>query len=610
MDSVIEEIKNRLDIVDIISDYVQLKKVGTNWRALCPFHSEKGPSFYVSPSKQIYKCFGCGAGGNVFDFIMRAEGIEFSQALRILAKRAGVELKNEPKESRDKKERLLEICSLALKFFQKQFNDTTNGTRSREYLIHRGINQESIDLFQIGYAPDLWNGLSDFLVSRGYSRDEVVEAGLAIKNDQGRVYDRFRGRIMFPIFDLQGAVIGFGGRVFKENKQKEHKEAKYINTPTSIIYNKSRVLYGLNFAKQSVRQKGVVVVEGYTDVILSHQFGIDNVISTSGTALTQEHISIIKRYTRSIALCFDEDLAGQEANRRGIQMFQQNGCNPRVVILPQGQDPADIIKKDPEVWKKAIASTVPVEEYVLRLALRRSDISTPAGKKEAAAFVLPFFRNIENKIEQTSWIQRLSEGIGIKEEAIWEELNKVKEVQASQENYDEGRNIKNVSQGEKESPGATRERVLEERLLMILLSDKEKCKEVGDVEWMSPEHKKLFEWLKSGSIEKPDLQDLKELIEELEMRYDVESAEKIDFKSDFVFILAELKKIKIRDKRSQKIQELRFAQDEKRKTELLSEISNLSEYEKSEGENKKEKGPRKKEGFKSEEKIDKEKENR
>jgi len=196
--------------------------------------------------------------------------------------------------------------------------------------------------------------------------------------------------------------------------------------------------------------------------------------------------------------------------------------------------------------------TVPVEEYVLRLALRRSDISTPAGKKEAAAFVLPFFRNVENKIEQTSWVQRLSADIGIKEEAIWEELNKIKEVQTFQENYDEGHNVKNVPKGEEESSGAARERMLEERLLMILLSDKEKRKEVGDIDWMSPEYKQLFEWLKSGAAEKPEIQEIKELIEELEMRYEVESAEKIDFKSDFVFIIAELKKIKIRNKKKSK----------------------------------------------------------
>ena len=366
VDLQIEEIKNRLNVVDVVGSYVKLTKTGINYRGVCPFHSEKSPSFFVSPTRQMWHCFGCSAGSSIFDFVMRIEGIEFGDALRILANKAGVQLKRENVQLRTERQRLYELCDMACLFFEKQLDEGNIGKEAKEYLKKRGITDESLKKWRIGFSPDTWNGLTDFLIGKGYQRQEIVKAGLAIEKDgKNDSYDRFRGRIMFPVFDINSQVVGFGGRVFKQVNE----TAKYINTPQTILYDKSNVLYGLNNAKLAVRrEQKCVVVEGYTDVILSHQVGFENTVAASGTALTGHHLSLLKRYTENLILAFDMDVAGDSATKRSIALGKEQGFNIKIIESygdkdGKKSDPAEIILKDVKIWQDSVVKAKEVMNY-------------------------------------------------------------------------------------------------------------------------------------------------------------------------------------------------------------------------------------------------------
>ena len=438
IDSPIEEIKNRLDIVEVISSYIKLQKAGANYRAPCPFHSEKKPSFFVSPARQIWHCFGCGKGGSIFNFVMEIEGVEFGDALRILAKKAGVELTRQDPKLKTQKQRFYEICDLAARFFEKQLEETDSGKKAKKYLLGRGIKQESFEKWRVGYAPNIWQGLSDFLVGKGYSREEAVKAGLAVKKEGGlnfenqdsnfQAYDRFRGRIMFPVFDLSSQVIGFGGRVFGEESKEEI--AKYLNTPNTLLYDKSRVLYGLDKARVEIRKKGAcILVEGYTDVIMSSQAGVGNVVATSGTALTPFQLTLLKRYSENLVTAFDMDVAGNSATKRGIDLAQVQGFNIRVVVMPQGKDPADVAAGSPKKWEELVKKTKSILDFYFETTFQKCDSKTPEGKKEISKILLPSIKKIPNRIEQGYWIDKLSRSLEVKAEYIEEELQKTSKDQ-------------------------------------------------------------------------------------------------------------------------------------------------------------------------------------
>jgi len=483
MDSVIDEIKNRLDIVDVIGSYIKLQKTGANYRALCPFHAEKTPSFFVSPTRQIWHCFGCSEGGDIFKFVMKIEGVEFGDALRILAQKAGVELKPKSKEwkkLKTERQKLYDICEFAAKFFEAQLQKSSSGKLAKDYLINRGLTEETIKKWRLGFAPDTWHGLSDFLVGKGYTREEIVNAGLAIKKESTdnameenkknqETYDRFRGRIMFPIFDLNSLVIGFGGRVFGKTAQ-DPNAAKYINTPNTLLYDKSKVLYGLDKAKIEIRKKDFcILVEGYMDVLMSHQAGFENTVAASGTALTPYQLNILKRYSDNLVLGFDMDIAGNKATERGIDLAQKFGFKIKIALMPHDKDPADVLSRlGKDEWQKIIDQSKSIMEFYFDSAFSSKDPEKIADKLEISKIILPVIKRIPNKIEQSYWLQELSKRIKIKEEDLIEEMKKIKIEPRAQVSEP----ILSVTSSQKPFKKGRRELLEEEILLLIFLNNK------------------------------------------------------------------------------------------------------------------------------------------
>lgn len=433
MSSIVDQIKDRVDIVDLISGYLKLQKSGINYKARCPFHNEKSASFFVSPERQIWHCFGCSAGGDVFGFVKQIEGIEFADALRILAARAGIELHRQSPEYQEyqtAKTKLYEICGLATRFFEKQLRESDAGRKALAYLRDRGLTDESIRNFRLGYAPDSWNALGDFL-ERNYESKDIFDAGLAVKKDGGGHYDRFRSRIMFPIFDLNGQIVGFAGRVFGD-LAKDAEAAKYVNTPQTAIYDKSRILYGLDKAKLDIRrQNKCLVVEGNMDVIMSHQAGAANVVASSGTALTDGHLKIVKRYTDNLDLCFDADSAGTLATDRGVDLALAHGFNVGIVAIeppvgepsePELKDPADYVKKYGSKWSEHSQKSRPFLEFYFETAKKTLDITTALGKKLMAQKLLPFLASMVNKVEQAHWVSEIALALKLKDDILFQEI--------------------------------------------------------------------------------------------------------------------------------------------------------------------------------------------
>lgn len=409
----LEEIRRRVDIADLISHYVTLKRAGANFKALCPFHEERTGSLMISPEKQIFKCFGCSESGDIFGFIMKMEGLNFPEAIRFLADRAGVRIedtfvKNELTEKRDDKNRLLAINELATKYYQKILVDHPIGAKAKEYLYKRGINDESIKQFRLGFAPSQ-KGLSDLLLKRGYTISEIGASGKP---------DRFYNRIMFPICDPMGNVIAFTGREFPDNNG-----PKYLNTAETVLYHKSRALYGLNHAKIALRQKqAVIFVEGQMDVISSHQLGVQNTIASSGTALTADHMKIMYRYAQHFTLAFDNDEAGRKATEKVIDLALSENYITDVIVFPEKyKDAGEIIEKEPEIWQKLVAKAIPAVQWHFDRAFSLFDTQETLNgtqKKQIAGRLLPIIRQIRDGVEQAHYLQKLSKRLAIPEEIL------------------------------------------------------------------------------------------------------------------------------------------------------------------------------------------------
>ncbi|MDP4010545.1 MAG: DNA primase, partial [Candidatus Spechtbacteria bacterium] len=392
----IEEIKSRLDVKDVIADYVRLEKNGSNYRALCPFHKEKTPSFVVSPARQIWHCFGCSEGGDIFTFVEKIEGADFPEALRILGRKAGVEIKRQDPRIRSEKNKSVQVCELAALYFQRQL-ESKNGQIILKYLKDRGVSQNSIEEFKIGYAPFNSKSLIQFLNDRGYSFGDMEKAGIAFhRRENNESVSRYVGRVIFPIFNAEGSVVAFGARkltedIYKEmGKEYREDSAKYINTPQTNIYDKSSILYGLDKAKISIRQEDAcVIMEGYTDVVMAHQYGYKNVVSASGTALTENQLHLISRFTNNIFTAFDMDAAGDNATKRGLGLAQTMGFNVKVISMKDGYDPAEIIKENPGEWEDAVKGAQSITEFYFTGAFSSYDPDKAEGKRDIGKMLAP-----------------------------------------------------------------------------------------------------------------------------------------------------------------------------------------------------------------------------
>ncbi len=409
-----DEVKSKVDIVEVISSYVPLKKSGRNFSGLCPFHSEKTPSFMVSSERQVFKCFGCGESGDVFTFLEKTEGWEFREALEELAKRVGVKLTTfAPSAQSKEKDKILAVNSLTAKFYSHILNKHPLGEKARKYLVGRGIKEEAWREYDLGYAPSGWQNAFDFLVKRGFSGADVAASGLVIarrgyssRQDDGSFYDRFRNRLVFPLKDVKGTILGFSARIIDEA---QNNEPKYVNSPETLVFNKGSLLFGLDIAKGAIRSKNeALLVEGEFDVISSHQAGIDNVIASKGTALTEKQVALISRICENVALCFDRDLAGDAAARRGIELLDMAGVIVKIVRLGQFKDPDEFIKDDPEGFKKAINSAENIYDFYMESALSRFEGTTAEGKKKIGGEVLPVFSKISDDMVRAHYIEKLS----------------------------------------------------------------------------------------------------------------------------------------------------------------------------------------------------------
>ncbi|MBI3984316.1 MAG: DNA primase [Candidatus Levybacteria bacterium] len=457
----VSQIREKIDLVSFISEYLPLKKMGRNFTVVCPFHSEKTPSFVVSPERQIWHCFSCSKGGDAYTFLMEYENIEFGEALRILAKKTGIELRQSEfrKGQSSLKEKLFEINKLSLKFYKYILLEHSAGKPARDYLLEkRKLNKGIIDTFDLGFSPNTQSSLSDYLVKKkGFKPQDLLDAGISIQRN-GKLMDFFRNRIIFPLFDHRGNVSGFSGRSLNETDM-----PKYINTKETPVYHKGSLFFGLNLAKEEIKQKAdVIIVEGEFDTISLFMEGIKNVIAIKGTALTEEQVTLISRFSPKATLCLDQDEAGFEATKRSLLNLEKKGLTTNTIVLENAKDPDEAIKKDPIAFKKALKEAVNIYDFLISAYLSQNPKDTIEGKKKITQNLLPLFSQISNEIIKEHYIKKLSTNLDTSIESINREIEKIQKL--TQE--------KIVPQSTDKRP---RREILEEYLLsLIIQSPKQK----------------------------------------------------------------------------------------------------------------------------------------
>lgn len=417
----LEEIKNRLDIVEYVGRYVQLKQAGRNFKGLCPFHNEKTGSFIVSPDKQIWHCFGCNEGGDIITFAEKMEGMDFADALKMLADRAGIQLPERiSTQNKSENNKFFEINESACEYYERELENSVGGKQVYSYLKSRGFNDQTIKLFRFGYSPAKGDVLVKHFELKGYHSADLIKAGVAT-NKNGRVIDMFRNRLMIPISNQQGKVVAFTARVLDDSLP------KYINTPESPIYHKSDILFGFDKAKEFARkQDHLILVEGNMDVVASYQAGVKNVAAVSGTALTENQLNLIKRFTKNLKISFDVDAAGINAAKRAIGMAAEKEFNIKVITVPEGKDPADLVKNDPKKWVLTCQKAKYVVDYIFDSTFQKYNINNILEKKQATKELLVVIKNLTDPVEKEHYINLLSQRLGVSVVALTDALKKTK----------------------------------------------------------------------------------------------------------------------------------------------------------------------------------------
>lgn len=491
MDAV-AEVKARLSIEDVVAEYVQLKRSGRNLKGLSPFSSEKSPSFMVSPEKQIWHDFSSGKGGDMFSFIQEVEGLDFKETLELLARKAGVDLeqfKGKSTGSGKQKERLYEVLDIAAKFYQAQLRSNTTAL---EYVLKkRAFTKETVLLFRIGYSPNTGNALINFLKTKKFSQEEAKAAGLITQRYNGWG-DMFRGRLMVPLSDAQGRVVGFTARILEDNPD----APKYINTPSTLLYDKGRQAYGLHLAKDAIRkEKFGVVVEGNLDVIASHQAGISNVVAAAGTALTEAHLKDLGRYANDIRFAFDSDKAGVAATERAIPLAQKVGVNVSIITIPDGKDPDELVRKDPKLWLQAIEHHQYAVDWLIERYKTLLDITTGQGKRQFTDIVLKVVRGLSDSVEQDHYLTELAHTIGVSKDAMQSKLHE-------QAKTEKPARLKKTSQTNRpDSPEIIEHRKSQQRLLALLLMHptlRKQAVTMSEHMFLDPSAKVLFTFLQTN----------------------------------------------------------------------------------------------------------------
>jgi DNA primase len=460
----IDDLKRQADIVRVIQDYVQLKKKGTNWMACCPFHKEKTPSFSVSPAKEIFNCFGCHKGGNVFTFVMEMERVSFPEAIKLVAEKSGVPLPVMVDDSRFQARRLeseevIELNKWALDWWEQQLESSAEGRIARDYLQAREITEETRKTFRLGYAPDSWDALSSYLRQKGAGQDQIDRSGLVAKKDEGRSYDRFRGRLIVPVMDIQGKPIAFGGRTLK------NEDAKYINSPETAAYVKGRNLFGLHLTRDEIRRAGfVILVEGFLDLIVPYQFGIRNVAASLGTALTPDQVKLLGRFARKVVVNYDGDQAGVQAAKKAIEILLAEDLEVKILVLPDGADPDEFLRKSGATeYHRRRGEAQPHIQFVIDQAVRDRKLSNPADKEAAIDEVLPYIRAVRSRLQKREYFDIAMDSLRISDVTVKREL------------------WHSIRMGSNERPRAVEQTqrvqikptVAEQKLLELLLSDDE-----------------------------------------------------------------------------------------------------------------------------------------
>jgi DNA primase len=539
MEDQVDEIKRKTDIVGVIGTYVALKKMGRHHKGLCPFHAEKTPSFMVNEEMGLYKCFGCGAGGDVIKFLMEIEGIEFREALERLAEKAGVKLVSRRREDSDERTKMLAVMDLAARYYHWLLTDGKAGAVAREYLKGRKISDKLIETFNLGFAMPSWDGLINYLVKKkGYSEDLLEKVGLVSRKNQGTgVYDKFRGRVMFPLQDAGGKVVGFTGRILPALAKED--EPKYMNSPETILYHKGRMLYGFYQAKKAIREmKRVVLVEGQMDCISSYAAGITETVAVGGTALTEDQVEMLARLADKIYLSLDADEAGNAAMKRSVGLAEKRGLSIKVVQIDGGKDPDEIARNSAAKWKEMVEGAKDVYEYVMERSFRKNDSEKIEGVKKITEEVIPFLAKIQNNIVRERWAKKLAEKLGVETKGVMEEIEKnmsgkVMLTQTAEKNAEEipetkiaklakrlaGLLIINQGAGEKIEPWFTGLSIpgAEGKLVNWLIKNRGEKVVTELVEEMPAELKEVAgeAYMAEGEENIPDLKEVEEMVVQL-----------------------------------------------------------------------------------------------